>query len=226
MSELSYKEAGVDIEAGDHFVDEIKAICHSTYREEVLSPLGGFGALFRLPTERYREPVLVSSTDGVGTKLKLAFAADRHETVGIDLVAMCVNDILVLGAEPLFFLDYMATGRLKGEQAVAVLRGIAEGCRQAKCALIGGETAEMPGFYAPGEYDLAGFSVGVVERGEVIDGRTIGPGDRLIGLPSSGVHSNGFSLVRLVLERHALALGSPFDTARSLADVLLEPTRI
>ncbi|MBE0597174.1 MAG: phosphoribosylformylglycinamidine cyclo-ligase, partial [Desulfuromonadales bacterium] len=184
----TYKDAGVDIDAGNRFVQMIKPLVKSTSRPEVLTEIGGFGGLFALQAGKYRKPVLVSSTDGVGTKLKLAFLMDRHDTVGIDLVAMCVNDIVVQGAEPLFFLDYLATGKLSPEKAVEVIKGIAEGCLQAGCALIGGETAEMPGFYGEGEYDLAGFTVGVADYDRIIDGSTATVGDRLIGISSSGLH--------------------------------------
>ena len=211
---LSYRDAGVDIDEGDALVEAIRPFAKRTLRPEVLAGIGGFGALCEIP-KKYREPVLVSGTDGVGTKLKLAFALDRHDTVGIDLVAMSVNDVLVQGAEPLFFLDYFACGKLDVEAATAVVEGIAEGCRQAGCALVGGETAEMPGMYAEGEYDLAGFCVGVVEKARILDGRSIGPGDAILGLASSGPHSNGYSLIRRILERDAQP---PFD--------LLEPTRI
>src|SRR5207342_577209 len=197
---LSYRDAGVDIDAGDALVEAIKPFAKRTMRPEVLAGIGGFGALCEIP-KKYRHPVLVSGTDGVGTKLKLAFSLDKHDTVGIDLVAMSVNDVLVQGAEPLFFLDYFACGKLEQGVAVQVIRGIAEGCEQAGCALIGGETAEMPGMYPEGEYDLAGFCVGVVEKSGVIDGRTIAPGDAVLGLASSGAHSNGYSLVRRILER-------------------------
>jgi phosphoribosylformylglycinamidine cyclo-ligase len=210
---LSYRDAGVDIEAGDELVEAIKPLARRTLRPEVLAGIGGFGALCEIP-KKYREPVLVSSTDGVGTKLKLAFALDRHDTVGIDLVAMSVNDVLVQGAEPLFFLDYFACGRLDPQVGKKVIQGIAAGCEQAGCALIGGETAEMPGMYPQGEYDLAGFCVGVVEKSRIIDGRSIAPGDALLGLASSGPHSNGYSLIRKILERGK----PPFDP--------LEPTRI
>ncbi len=225
---LTYKEAGVDIEAGDRFVQSIRGLVRKTYRPEVLADLGGFGGLFRLPARRYKDPVLVSGTDGVGTKLKVAFLMDRHDTVGIDLVAMCVNDIVVSGAEPLFFLDYLSTGRLEPRQAVEILKGIAEGCRQAGCALIGGETAEMPAIYQEGEYDLAGFAVGVVERARLIDGRRIRPGDILIGLGSSGLHSNGYSLARKVIFETARlkAQDRLSDTGRSIGETLLTPTRI
>ncbi len=223
----TYKEAGVDIVAGDALVERIKPIAARTHRPEVLSGVGGFGGLFALPPGRYRDPVLVAGTDGVGTKLKLAFAADRHATVGIDLVAMSVNDVLTTGAEPLFFLDYFATSRLNVEQAAKVVEGIARGCEIAGCALLGGETAELPGFYAKGEYDLAGFCVGVVERASIVDGRTVAPGDALIGLASSGFHSNGYSLARKVLDEARLSLSfAPEPLGRPLADELLEPTRI
>jgi len=221
---LTYRDAGVDIDAADELVEAIKPLASSTQREGCLGGLGGFGALFEIP-KRYRNPVLVSGTDGVGTKLKLAFELDRHDTIGIDLVAMCANDVLVQGAEPLFFLDYFATGQLAAGTAQAVISGIAEGCRQAGCALIGGETAEMPGMYSAGEYDLAGFCVGVVEKERVLDGRTIRPGDVVIGLASSGPHSNGYSLIRHVLERSGSKLSQRLAD-RSLGDWLLAPTRI
>jgi len=224
----TYRDAGVDIDAGDEFVDRIKPLVRSTFRPEVLTDLGGFGGLFGLKAGKYKEPVLVSGTDGVGTKLKIAFMMDKHDTVGIDLVAMCVNDIAVSGAEPLFFLDYFATGKLSVSKAHAVVSGIAEGCRQAGCALIGGETAEMPSFYPEGEYDLAGFAVGAVDRHSIIDGRTIVPGDVIIGVASSGLHSNGYSLARRVLFDHAkLTVTSrlaEFD--RSLGEELLTPTKV
>ncbi|MFM9907065.1 MAG: phosphoribosylformylglycinamidine cyclo-ligase [Nitrospiraceae bacterium] len=224
----TYRDAGVDMDAGDEFVDRISPLVRSTFRPEVLTDIGGFGGLFRLQAHRYAEPVLVSGTDGVGTKLKIAFLTDRHDTVGIDLVAMCVNDIVVSGAEPLFFLDYFATGKLAVPKAEAVLKGIAEGCRQAGCALIGGETAEMPSFYAEGEYDLAGFAVGVVDRPKIIDGRSIVPGDVLIGLASTGLHSNGYSLARRVLlDQAQLSMTSRLpELDRPLGEVLLTPTRI
>ena len=224
----TYRDAGVDIDAGDEFVERIKPHVRSTFRPEVLTDLGGFGGLFRFQANRYQDPVLVSGTDGVGTKLKIAFLMDKHDTVGIDLVAMCVNDIAVSGAEPLFFLDYFATGKLSLQTAEAVVRGISEGCRQAGCALIGGETAEMPSFYGEGEYDLAGFAVGVVDRPKMIDGRQIVPGDAVIGIASSGLHSNGFSLVRKVLfEKSRLSVGTIMPELRAtLGEALLTPTRI
>jgi len=221
---LSYRDAGVDIDAGDALVEAIKPFARRTLRPEVLTGIGGFGALCEIP-RKYRRPVLVSGTDGVGTKLKLAFLLARHDTVGIDLVAMSANDIVVQGAEPLFFLDYFACGRLETQVAADVVRGIAQGCEQAGCALIGGETAEMPGMYPDGEYDLAGFCVGVVERDGIVDGRAIVPGDVLLGLASSGAHSNGYSLVRKILERVRPDLRADFD-GRPLGEVLLEPTRI
>jgi len=217
----SYKESGVDIEAGDAFVDAIAPLAASTLRPEVIGSLGGFSGLFHIDTKKYRDPLLVSSTDGVGTKLKLAFLANRHDTVGIDLVAMSVNDVVVTGAEPLFFLDYFATSRLNVEQGRAVLTGIAEGCRQAGCALLGGETAEMPGFYSPGEYDLAGFAVGIVERGRLLGQHRVRHGDQVLGLASTGLHSNGFSLVRRVLVPDSGPTAEP-----GLLEELLTPTRI
>jgi phosphoribosylformylglycinamidine cyclo-ligase len=225
---VTYKDAGVDIAAGNSFVNMIKPLVKSTFRPEVMAEIGGFGGLFSLNASKYKNPVLVSGTDGVGTKLKIAFMADRHDTVGIDLVAMCVNDIIVQGAEPLFFLDYLATGKLLPEKAAQIVKGIAEGCRQAGCALIGGETAEMPGFYSEGEYDVAGFTVGVVDRENIIDGSTIAVGNRLIGIASSGLHSNGYSLARkLIFERLELSIHSEFpDTGRTVAEELLTPTRI
>ncbi len=223
----TYRDAGVDIDEGDRLVDLIKPLARPTLRPEVLAGIGGFGGLFALDVKKYRNPVLVSGTDGVGTKLKLAFQTGRHDTVGIDLVAMSVNDVVVTGAEPLFFLDYFATGRLRAEEAALVVKGIAEGCRQAGCALIGGETAELPGFYADGEYDLAGFAVGVVERDLILDGRGVRPGDALLGVASTGLHSNGYSLARKVLlERYALDDRPPELSGRTLAETLLEPTRI
>ena len=196
---VTYKDAGVDIDAGNRFVQMIKPLVKAASRPEVMTDIGGFGGLFSLNTDKYKNPALVSGTDGVGTKLKIAFMLDKHDTVGIDLVAMCVNDIIVQGAEPLFFLDYLATGKLSPEKAAEIVKGISEGCIQAGCALIGGETAEMPGMYAKGEYDLAGFTVGVVDKNEIIDGSAITVGDNLIGVGSSGLHSNGFSLARKVL---------------------------
>jgi len=223
---ITYKDAGVDIDAGDLFVSKIKPYVKSTFRPEVLTDIGGFGGLFAL--KKYKEPVLVSGTDGVGTKLKIAFLTKKHDTVGIDLVAMCVNDIIVQGAEPLFFLDYFATGKLKPKEHANIIKGIAEGCRQSGCALIGGETAEMPSFYGNDEYDLAGFAVGVVEKKKIIDGSRIKPGDKLIGLASSGLHSNGYSLARKVLLEEAgysLRKNVP-GLGRPLGEVLLTPTRI
>lgn len=221
---LSYKDAGVDIDAGDALVERIKGVTQATRRPEVLSGLGGFGALCELPSG-YREPVLVSATDGVGTKLKLAIESNHHNTIGIDLVAMCVNDLIVCGAEPLFFLDYYATGGLDVEVASKVVEGIGEGCRQANCSLIGGETAEMPGMYQKGDYDLAGFSVGVVEKSEIIQQGQVKEGDALIGLASSGPHSNGYSLIRKVLEVSDANLDDPFADS-TLGEVLLTPTEI
>ena len=224
----TYRDAGVDIDAGDEFVNRIKPLVRSTFRPEVLTDLGGYGGLFGLQAGKYKEPVLVSGTDGVGTKLKIAFMMDKHDSVGIDLVAMCVNDIAVSGAEPLFFLDYFATGKLSVSKAQEVVAGIAEGCRQAGCALIGGETAEMPSFYPEGEYDLAGFAVGVVDRSKIIDGRHIAPGDLVLGLASSGLHSNGYSLARRVLFDQAklTAASRLSELDRSIGEVLLTPTRI
>lgn len=225
---ITYKKAGVDIDEADRFVSMISPMVKKTFRKEVLTEIGLFAGLFKLNTKRYKEPVLVSGTDGVGTKLKIAFEADKHDTVGIDLVAMCVNDILTLGAEPLFFLDYFATGKLDAERASQVIKGIVEGCRQSGCALIGGETAELPGFYKKNEYDLAGFAVGVVDKKEIIDGSSIKEGDVLIGVASSGLHSNGFSLVRKVLfDIGKLKLDQYIPELNCiLADELLKPTEI
>mgnify|MGYP000352540455 CR=1 FL=1 len=222
---LSYRDAGVDIDAGDQLVENIKPFAKRTMRPEVLGDLGGFGALVEI-SKKYRNPVLVSGTDGVGTKLKLAFDWDKHDTVGIDLVAMSVNDILVQGAEPLFFLDYFACGKLDVARATDVIKGIAAGCEESGCALIGGETAEMPGMYPEGEYDLAGFAVGVVEKDQVINGRSIVPGDVVLGLASNGAHSNGYSLVRKIIDRAQPDLDAPFDGDRSLRDLIMAPTRI
>lgn len=224
---ISYRDAGVNIDAGNDFVEKIKTSVASTNRPGVMGSLGGFGGLFELPTDRYKHPVLVSGTDGVGTKLKLAIELNRHNTIGIDLVAMCVNDILVLGAEPLYFLDYYATGELKTEIAVDVVAGIAEGCRQSNAALIGGETAEMPGMYNKGDYDLAGFCVGVVEKENIIDGSKVKAGDAMIAIASSGPHSNGYSLVRKIIEVSGADINKPFGTGKeTLGDALLAPTRI
>jgi len=222
---LDYRSAGVDIDAGNRLVGRIKAAVGTTQRSGVLGGIGGFGALFELPLDRYRRPVLVSGTDGVGTKLKLANQLGKHDTIGIDLVAMCANDVLVQGAEPLFFLDYYATGKLHVDTAAEVIEGIAAGCRDAGMALIGGETAEMPGMYGEGDYDLAGFCVGVVEKDAIIDGGRVKPGDALIGLASSGPHSNGYSLIRKIVEVSGSRLSDPFD-GKTLGEVLLTPTRI
>jgi len=223
---LTYRDAGVDIDAGEKLVERIKPLAEKTLRKEVLKGIGGFGALFEVP-KRYHQPVLVSGADGVGTKLKLAFELDRHDSIGQDLVAMCVNDVIVQGAEPLFFLDYFSCGCLDVEIAADVVAGIAHGCELAGCALIGGETAEMPGMYASGEYDLAGFAVGVVEKNQVIDGRQIAPGDKLIGLASSGAHSNGYSLIRKIIEQQGIDLPTMLLPAgESLAELAMLPTRI
>jgi phosphoribosylformylglycinamidine cyclo-ligase len=224
---LTYAEAGVDIDAGNAMVDQIKPLVRATRRPGADAEIGGFGGLFDLKAAGFKDPILVAANDGVGTKVKIAIDTGIHDTIGIDLVAMCVNDIIVQGAEPLFFLDYFATGKLSPEVGVHIVKGIADGCRQAGCALIGGETAEMPGLYAKGDYDLAGFSVGAAERGTLLP-RNVGVGDVLIGLPSSGVHSNGFSLVRRIVERSGLAWDAPapFAHGKTLAQALLEPTRI
>ncbi|MGY6214279.1 phosphoribosylformylglycinamidine cyclo-ligase [Methylolobus aquaticus] len=222
---LDYKAAGVDIDAGSTLVERIKPFAERTRIPGVMAGLGGFGSLFELPVDRYRRPVLVSGTDGVGTKLKLAIDTGRHSEIGIDLVAMCVNDIVVQGAEPLFFLDYYATGKLDVGVAADVISGIARGCELAGCALVGGETAEMPGMYRPGDYDLAGFAVGIAEKDRLITGQDVRVGDRLIGLASSGPHSNGYSLIRKVIERSRCSLGAELD-GKPLADWLLAPTRI
>lgn len=228
MSE-AYKNAGVDIAAGNEAVERMKKHVKRTFRPEVMTDLGGFGALFGLNKDKYEEPVLVSGTDGVGTKLKIAFAMDKHDTIGIDAVAMCVNDIVVQGAEPLFFLDYLACDKVVPEKIEAIVAGIAEGCSQSGCALIGGETAEMPGMYGEGEYDIAGFTVGVVDKRKIVNGSTIAPGDTVIGLASSGVHSNGFSLVRkLLLEEAGYSLQDtlPELGGQKLGEVLLTPTKL
>ncbi len=228
QKKATYKDAGVDIDAGNRFVEMIKPLVKSTMRPEVMTDIGGFGGLFSLNTDKYKNPTLVSGTDGVGTKLKLAFMLDQHDSVGIDLVAMCVNDIIVQGAEPLFFLDYFATGKLAPEKAAEVVKGIAAGCKMAGCALIGGETAEMPGMYPEGEYDLAGFTVGVVDRDNLIDGSSIHEGDVIIGLASSGLHSNGYSLARkIVIETLNLPLDQPAQGMNvPLGEALLTPTKI
>jgi phosphoribosylformylglycinamidine cyclo-ligase len=224
----AYKQAGVDIAAGNEAVVRMKKHVKKTFRPEVLTDLGGFGALFGLDKSKYEEPVLVSGTDGVGTKLKIAFAMDKHDTIGIDAVAMCVNDVVVQGAEPLFFLDYLACGKVVPEKIEAIVKGIADGCLMSGCALIGGETAEMPGMYSEDEYDIAGFTVGVVDKKKIIDGSRIAPGDAIIGLASSGVHSNGYSLVRkLLLEQQGMSLHDEVpELGRKLGDELLEPTKI
>ena len=227
MAGLTYRDAGVDIDAGDELVRRIKPLAQATRSEHVLGGLGGFAGLCEVPSD-VEDPVLVSGTDGVGTKLKLAFELGRHDTIGIDLVAMCVNDIITVGARPLFFLDYFATSKLDVDQGEAVVRGIAEGCRLARCALLGGETAELPGFYASGEYDLAGFAVGVVSRARILDGSKVREGDQVIGLRSSGLHSNGFSLARRALLEgdSTVSLHGPFSESETLGEALLRPTRM
>ena len=222
---LSYRDAGVDIDAGDSLVEKIKPYAKRTMRPEVLGDLGGFGALVEI-SQKYRQPVLVSGTDGVGTKLKLALDWNKHDTIGIDLVAMSVNDILVQGAEPLFFLDYFACGKLDVERAASVIKGIAAGCEQSGCALIGGETAEMPGMYPDGEYDLAGFAVGVVEKEQIITGRDIVAGDVILGLASNGIHSNGYSLVRKIIDRAQPNLDAELISGQTLREAILAPTRL
>ena len=227
MHNTTYKAAGVDIAAGDRAVDLIKNIVRATYTPEVVTGIGGFGGLYSIASLGLKDPVLVSGTDGVGTKLKIAFEMDRHDTVGIDAVAMCVNDVICCGARPLFFLDYLATGRLEPEKAAAIVSGMAAGCKQAGCALIGGEMAEMPGFYADGEYDIAGFCVGAVDRGSIVDGSRIEAGDVLLGLASAGLHSNGFSLVRKVVELAGLDLKARLpELGAALGETLLTPTKI
>ncbi len=221
---ITYKDSGVDIEVADQLIEKIKPFAKKTMRVEVLAGIGGFGSLFEVP-KKYKEPVLVSGTDGVGTKLKLAFELNKHDSVGIDLVAMSVNDILVQGAEPLFFLDYFACGKLDVEVASQVIKGIAEGCAQSGCALVGGETAEMPGMYPEGEYDLAGFAVGVVEKNEIINGKTIKSGDVVIGLASSGAHSNGYSLIRKIIRNEKADFSAAFD-GKTLRDIVMEPTKL
>jgi phosphoribosylformylglycinamidine cyclo-ligase len=225
---ITYKDAGVDIDKAEAFIQNIRSLVKSTHRTGVLGEMGGFGGLFHLDAAKYPDPVLVSATDGVGTKIKIAVLMDRHDTIGIDLVAMCVNDIIVHGAKPLFFLDYLAMGQLSSRTATQIIQGITNGCLQARCSLIGGETAEMPGIYQPGDYDLAGFVVGVVGRGQIIDGSDIAVGHRLVGVASSGLHSNGYSLVRKVLlERHGYALEDDIPELGSpLGEELLKPTRI
>jgi len=226
MSGATYQKAGVDIDAGDALVERIKPFAKMTRRSGCMDELGGFGALFDPKAAGYNDPLLVSSTDGVGTKLKIAQTVGKHDTIGIDLVAMCVNDLVVQGAEPLFFLDYFATGKLSVDVAEQVIKGIAEGCRQTNCALIGGETAEMPGMYAPGEYDLAGFTVGAVERANLKKKKNMKAGDVLLGLASSGVHSNGFSLVRYIMEQAKVGYDAPFANGKTLGETVLVPTKI
>jgi phosphoribosylformylglycinamidine cyclo-ligase len=227
MKHSAYKDAGVDIDAGAELVEQIKPAVKKTARSGMMGGLGGFGAMFDVKAAGYKDPILVSSTDGVGTKIKIAIETGRHDDIGIDLVAMCVNDLIVQGAEPLFFLDYFATGKLDVGVATRVVNGIAKGCEMAGCALIGGETAEMPGLYGPGDYDLAGFTVGAVERDQVITGETVREGDVILGLPSSGVHSNGYSLVRKLAEKAGgFDIPAPFAPGRTLGEALLTPTRI
>jgi phosphoribosylformylglycinamidine cyclo-ligase len=228
MKRFSYKDAGVDIKKGDSFVQMIKPMVESTFRPDVLTKIGGFAGCVSLNLERYKKPILVSSTDGVGTKLKFAFMMDRHDTVGIDLVAMCVNDIVAIGAKPLFLLDYLSTSKLDTEKATKVVSGIVKGCVEAECSLVGGETAEMPGFYKEGEYDLAGFAVGIVENAQLIDGSGVTVGDKLVGIASSGLHSNGYSLVRkLLLEQYKMNMRKKVEEIGSaLGEELLRPTRI
>jgi len=228
MKKFSYKDAGVDIEKGNAFIQAIKPIVESTFRPEVLTKIGGFTGCVSLNLERYKRPILVSSTDGVGTKLKIAFIMDRHDTIGIDLVAMCVNDIIVSGAKPIFLLDYLATSQLDPEKSTKVVSGIVKGCIEAECSLIGGETAELPGFYKEGEYDLAGFALGIVENAQLIDGSTVTVGDKLIGIASSGLHSNGYALVRKVLlDHHKMDIGEKVEEiGEVLGEELLRPTKI
>ncbi|MDF1759423.1 MAG: phosphoribosylformylglycinamidine cyclo-ligase [Coxiellaceae bacterium] len=225
MTKLTYQDAGVDIDKADALVDDIKQIAKRTSRKEILTGIGGFGALFEVPLDRYKQPVLVSGTDGVGTKLKLAIELNKHDTIGIDLVAMCVNDIITCGAEPLYFLDYYATAKLDVEQAKAIIAGIGKGCELSGCALTGGETAEMPGMYSEGDYDLAGFCVGMVEKTKIIDGSAVQAGDTLIALGSSGAHSNGYSLIRKVIETSNEDLSANVG-GQTLADLVMQPTRI
>lgn len=225
MSKLTYKKAGVDIDKADNLVKEIKQIAKKTHRKEIVGGIGGFGALFEIPLDRYKQPILVSGTDGVGTKLKLAIEMNQHDTIGIDLVAMCVNDIITCGAEPLFFLDYFATGQLHLESAKNIMLGIGKGCKQAKLALIGGETAELPGLYSGNDYDLAGFAVGIVEKNQIIDGKKVIPGDAIIALASSGPHSNGYSLIRKIIDQSNARLNQTFGDT-TLGEILLTPTRI